>query len=62
MNRNEIMETIKMLSMSQGFYGRLLKSLCDLRENNEPMYEEVMDELEAQNFGSRVEMVMFFEC
>ena len=62
MDRNQIMDAIAMFSTSQGFYGRLLESFIELEENDPQMYEEVMNELEAQNFGSRVEMVMFFEC
>lgn len=62
MDRNQILSAISMLAMSQGYYGRLMASLMELEENNPQMYESVMSELEAQNFGSRVEMIMFFEC
>ena len=61
MKREKIMENIEMLAMSQGFYGRLLSSLYELEESNPDMYESIMSELEAQHFGSAVEMVMFFE-
>ena len=62
MNRDEIMEAIRTLSLSQGSYGELHQCLTDMMQFEKEKYDEVMDELEAQNFGSVVDMVMFFEC
>lgn len=59
MKRNDIINAITQLSYSQGFYGRLLR---DLQSLDEETYDEVMTELEAQNFGDTVDMVLFFEC
>ena len=44
MKREEIMETIKSLAGSQGFYGRLYGYLMELDEDE---YNEVMAELES---------------
>ena len=52
------MDTIKMLANSQGFYGRLYRSIMELSEDK---YEELKEVLEAQNFGDAVDMVLFFE-
>ena len=54
MNKEQIIEAIKELSYSQGFYGRLLRAI----EEN----PSILDELEAQHFGDVVDMVMFIEC
>lgn len=53
MTREEILETIKMLSISQGFYGRLLGAIEE--------DETILDGLEAQNFNDVVDMVMYIE-
>lgn len=57
MKRNEILNVIRQLSMSQGFYGRLLRDM----EVNEEFAEEVLTELERQNFGDAVDLVMYIE-
>jgi hypothetical protein len=53
MKRNEILNAIKSLSRSQGFYGRLLNEI----ENN----DEILDVLERQNFNDVVDMTLFIE-
>ena len=59
MEREEIMKKIKSLASSQGLYGRLYRDLMELDEND---YNEVMTELESQNFQNAVDLVMYFEC
>ena len=54
MNKTEILNAIKSLAQSQGFYGSVLEQV-----NKHP---ELLDKLEAQNFKDTVDMVMFFEC
>lgn len=61
MDRDAILGAIKELSFSQGFYGRLLRSIEELAEYDPDRYEEFMEMLEAQNFGDTVDMVLFFE-
>ena len=58
MDRAKILEVIKSLSMSQGFYCRLLERLTDGSEQAEKM----MQCLEAQHFSDAVDLVMFVEC
>lgn len=53
MNKKEIMEAIKSLAHSQGFYGRLYETLKE-----DP---EALEFLEEQNFKDSLEMVMFLE-
>lgn len=62
MKMNEILSLIRNLSFSQGFYGRLLRSIEDLEENDAEKYEELAEELEAQNFKEPLDVVFYFEC
>lgn len=61
MNRDEIMDAIKMLASSQGFYSRMYSSLCEMRDKDPDEFDRNMTILEGQNFGDAVDMVMFFE-
>lgn len=54
MNRNDIMFAIQSLAKSQGFYGRLYRTL---KEN-----PEALEFLEKQNFKDSLDMVMFLEA
>lgn len=62
MKMNEIIDTINMLAHSQGFYGRLLNSIMNMKENFPIDYEMLTEELEAQNFKDAVDMALYFEC
>jgi len=62
MDRDDIYNTIRMLSFSQGSYGRMLHSLDQLRQEEPDKYDEVMTELENQNFHDPVDLVMYLEC
>lgn len=53
MNKQEIMNAIKELSYSQGFYGRIYEHL---KEDN-----EWLEYLASENFKDIVELVMFLE-
>ena len=59
MKREEIMETIKTLASSQGLYSRLYRDLMALDEDK---YDEIMTELESQNFQNAVDLIMYMEC
>lgn len=57
MKREQILETIRSLSMSQGFYGRLYNDLM-----SDPEYcEETMAFLETQNFKDPVDLILCIE-
>ena len=53
MNKEQILNAIKSLARSQGFYGRLLEVI------NED--ETILDELVEQNFTDSLDLVMFLE-
>lgn len=62
MKMNEIIDVIETLSHSQGFYGRLLRSIYELKQENEEEYNELKHYLESQNFSDAADVVLFFEC
>ena len=53
MTREEILEAIKDLAKSQGYYGRLLRAIEE--------DETILDTLEEQNFNDVVDMVLYLE-
>lgn len=57
MNKEQILNAISQLAASQGFYGRLYEALTNGTEEA----EEFMEQMEAQNFGDVVDMVMWLE-
>lgn len=57
MNRKEILNAVSQLAASQGFYGRLYEALTSGTEEA----EEFMQQMEEQNFGDVVDMVMWLE-
>lgn len=61
MKIKQIIATIRQLAMSQGFYGRLLNALMDIKENNTEKWAEVVEILEGQHFADPVDMVLYFE-
>lgn len=61
MKEKEILSTIQTLARSQGAYGRMLERLDYLREAEPESYRDVMAELEAQQFASPVDLVMYME-
>ena len=59
MKYEEIIEVIKSLAKSQGFYGRLLASIEALSDSDKL---EFISALEKENFKDPVDVVMFFEA
>lgn len=62
MKREEILNIIKSLAKSQGFYGRLYMDVLYAQNNHPEEYEEFMSELERKNFKDPVDLVIFLEC
>ena len=54
MNRQEILDVVKSLAMSQGYYGRLYDALT----NGTDEAEYALQEMEEQNFKDAVDMIM----
>lgn len=58
MKWDAILSTIRTLAGSQGFYGRLLRDISNLDEDQ---LEAVKGTLEGMNFGSPVDLVLYLE-
>ena len=58
MNREQILNAIKNLAMSQGFYGRLLETIYSVDEDER---DNFLNDLEEQNFRDVVDMVIYLE-
>ena len=53
MDREQILNVIRGLAMSQGFYGRLLQQIDE--------DTEILDELENQHFTDVVDLILYIE-
>ena len=62
MKMKDILNTIEILSHSQGFYGRLLMNIMRLKEESEEDYQLLVEQLEGQNFRDTLDLVFYFEC
>ena len=58
MTRDDILDAIRMLAQSQGFYGRLLVAIYDA---DDTARDEFLDTLEGQHFNDILDLVMFLE-
>ena len=56
MNKKEILENIRILAASQGFYGRLYQSIMESNEK-----ENILQYLENQNFTDAIDLILFLE-
>lgn len=57
MKKEEILDSIRTLASSQGFYGRLYEALSAGSEES----ESVLDDLERQGFNDIVDLVLYLE-
>ncbi len=58
MNKYQILNAIRDLAMSQGFYGRLLEQIDEMSEEAR---EEYLNNLEQQCFVDVVDLVIYLE-
>lgn len=61
MNAVQVIEVIKDLAKSQGFYSRLWQSIQENILTDEEEYENFQQFCEQQNFKDVVDLVLFFE-
>lgn len=57
MNEEQILNAIKELAQSQGFYGRLYRDLTD----GSKQAEIILNTLVEQNFKDKVDLVLYIE-
>lgn len=58
----QVIDVIKSLATSRGFYARILEDILDAKENNPAYFEYFTEVVEKQNFKDPLDVVMFFEC
>lgn len=61
MKMDEILDAITELSYHQGFYGRLLRDILELKNTDKDGYNDLKKELEKQNFKTTLDMILYFE-
>ena len=61
MKMKEILNTIKDLARSQGYYGRLYNDLRELQEEDPDEYEKLTEEWEAEEFETTLDLVLYLE-
>lgn len=60
-NVDRVIELIRDLSYSQGFYGRLLERVLYMKEYEQENFERFKEIIEEQDFKDPVDVVLFFE-
>ena len=58
---DDVIDIIDTLSHSQGFYGRLLRDIYELKKYEPEMFAMFVDEIESQNFTNTLDIVIYFE-
>lgn len=61
MKEKEILQALQNLAAQQGFYSRLYSQLMELKETSAEKYQEIIAELEAQNFTDAVDLILYLE-
>lgn len=61
MKRDEILRTIDILALSQGFYGRLSESLKEVQRIDPVGYDNLLSYWESQNFKDSLDFILFLE-
>ena len=58
---DQVIELVRRLSRSQGYYGRLLEHILYLQEYEPEAFEEFKMVIEEQHFKDPVDVALFFE-
>lgn len=61
MKIDEILNLFRNLAMSQGFYGRLLANIEELKKNDEESYDNFVSMMENKNFQNPLDVILFVE-
>lgn len=58
---NDVINILIELSHSQGFYGRLLRDLSEIKKYEPERFNLIVMEIESQEFTNALDVVMYFE-
>lgn len=59
---NDVLNVISEFSHYQGFYGRLLEWIYDLMESDPNEFDIFVKQIEAEEFRSPIQVVLYFEA
>ena len=62
MNVLQVIDVIRELSHSQGFYSRLYRNILLMHERDKEAFDKFTEWVESKNFKDTLDVVMFFEC
>lgn len=58
---NDVLNVLNDLAHSQGFYGRLLRDLFEIKKYEPERFDLIVMEIESQEFTNALDVVMYFE-
>jgi hypothetical protein len=58
---DNVINVLIQLSYSQGFYGRLLRDISEIKKYEPERFKLFVAEIESQEFTSPLDVVMYFE-
>lgn len=61
LKRDDILNIFEGLSHSQGRYGRMLRDLYEMREEEPEEYDKYMIELENKEFTDPLDLIIYLE-
>jgi hypothetical protein len=61
MKMEELLNIIKQLANSQGFYGRLLRELEEIKQQEPAKYADIVEKWEAKNFTDSLDFILWLE-
>lgn len=61
MKMEELLNIIKQLANSQGFYGRLLRELEEIKQQEPIKYADIVEKWEAKKFTDAVQFILWLE-
>ena len=61
MKMAELLNIIKQLANSQGFYGRLLRELEEIKQQEPAKYADIVEKWEAKNFTDSLQFILWLE-
>lgn len=62
MKMNDIMNELKRLSLSQGFYDEIYHGIRSMEVTDPESYDFLVEELEGMNFTDTVSLILYFEA
>lgn len=58
---NDVLSVLNDLAQSQGFYGRLLRDIYEIMEYEPARFDMFVADIEALEFRSPLDVIMYFE-